>query len=128
VSLAEHIGFPNLTEPALCAETDPELFFPENPGSPARAAKRVCAACLAQPECLQWAVSYPEALDGVWGGTSVRERRVLRLKAGVTRERMEPRHGTEGGATAHYRAGEKPCDACLDASRAARRRRWARSA
>jgi len=29
---------------ALCAQTDPEIFFPEK-GTPARAALRVCAAC-----------------------------------------------------------------------------------
>lgn len=64
---------PFFTQPALCAQTDPELFFPGKGGSP-RTAKRVCAQCAAQPECLAWAIEHEEVF-GVWGGLSTRERR-----------------------------------------------------
>jgi len=60
---------------ALCAETDPEAFFPEV-GQPARAAKRVCAACPVRTECLEYAVANGVAF-GVWGGLTERERRPL---------------------------------------------------
>jgi WhiB family redox-sensing transcriptional regulator len=63
---------------ALCAETDPEAFFPEKGGS-TREAKRVCAGCSVQAECLQYALDNDERF-GIWGGLSERERRRLRLQ------------------------------------------------
>jgi WhiB family transcriptional regulator, redox-sensing transcriptional regulator len=59
---------------ALCAQTDPELFFPEKGGSTADA-KRVCAACPVRAQCEADAVRNNEGY-GVWGG-SVREDRRL---------------------------------------------------
>ena len=61
---------------ALCAQTDPEAFFPEKGGS-TRDAKRVCEACPVQAECLDYAMSKDEKF-GIWGGLSERERRRLR--------------------------------------------------
>jgi hypothetical protein len=60
---------------ARCAETDPEMFFPEK-GESVRPAKRVCAGCEVRAECLQDALDRGERF-GVWGGLSERERRVL---------------------------------------------------
>ena len=60
---------------ALCAQTDPELFFPEK-GESVAAAKRVCAGCEVRAECLQYALDHRERF-GVWGGLSERERRAL---------------------------------------------------
>jgi WhiB family redox-sensing transcriptional regulator len=60
---------------ALCAQTDPESFFPEKGGS-TRQAKAVCAQCFVQAECLDWAMTNDERF-GVWGGLSERERRKL---------------------------------------------------
>ena len=62
---------------ALCAETDPEAFFPEKGGS-TREAKRVCTGCAVRIECLEYALSNDERF-GIWGGLSERERRRLRL-------------------------------------------------
>ena len=62
---------------ALCAETDPEAFFPEKGGS-TREAKRVCGGCAVRSECLEFALSSDERF-GIWGGLSERERRRLRL-------------------------------------------------
>jgi WhiB family redox-sensing transcriptional regulator len=66
---------------ALCAETDPEAFYPE-PGEPAGPAKRVCMACEVRAECLDYALGhmngwYDIAQYGVWGGKSARQRRRL---------------------------------------------------
>ena len=61
---------------ALCAQTDPEAFFPEKGGS-TRDAKRVCESCPVQAECLDYAMSKDEKF-GIWGGLSERERRRLR--------------------------------------------------
>ncbi|HEX2075869.1 MAG TPA: WhiB family transcriptional regulator [Geodermatophilus sp.] len=63
---------------ALCAETDPEAFFPEKGGS-TREAKRVCAGCAVRAECLEYALANDERF-GIWGGLSERERRRLRLQ------------------------------------------------
>lgn len=60
----------------LCAQTDPELFHPEQGGSPAKA-KAVCAKCDVREQCLQWALDHDER-NGVWGGLSGRERRKLK--------------------------------------------------
>lgn len=61
---------------ALCAQTDPEAFFPEKGGS-TRDAKKVCAACPVRQECLDYAMANDERF-GIWGGLSERERRRLR--------------------------------------------------
>ncbi|WP_083411320.1 WhiB family transcriptional regulator [Arthrobacter sp. UCD-GKA] len=64
---------------ALCAQTDPEAFFPEKGGS-TRDAKRVCGACNVRSECLEYALTNDERF-GIWGGLSERERRRLRKRA-----------------------------------------------
>ncbi len=67
-------------ERALCAQTDPEAFFPEKGGS-TREAKRVCSGCDVRAECLEYALANDERF-GIWGGLSERERRRLRRRAG----------------------------------------------
>lgn len=57
---------------ALCAQSNPELFFPEKGGS-TRPAKKICKACDVRAECLEDALSRDEHF-GVAGGLSVRER------------------------------------------------------
>lgn len=63
----------------LCAQTDPEAFYPEKGGTTA-SAKAVCQVCPVQAECLAYALARDERF-GVWGGTSERERRQLRRRA-----------------------------------------------
>jgi WhiB family redox-sensing transcriptional regulator len=60
---------------ALCAETDPEVFFPEKGGS-TRAAKAVCAECPVAAECLNFAIDTGQKF-GIWGGVPERKRRKL---------------------------------------------------
>jgi WhiB family redox-sensing transcriptional regulator len=64
---------------ALCAQTDPEAFFPEKGGS-TREAKKICLGCEVRAECLEYALAHDERF-GIWGGLSERERR--RLKRGI---------------------------------------------
>jgi len=66
-------------ERALCAQTDPEAFFPEKGGS-TREAKRICLGCEVRDACLEYALAHDERF-GIWGGLSERERR--RLKRGI---------------------------------------------
>ena len=67
-------------EQALCAQTDPEAFFPEKGGS-TREAKRICQACAIRDECLEYALLNDERF-GIWGGLSERERRRLKRDIG----------------------------------------------
>ena len=67
------------TERALCAQTDPEAFFPEKGGS-TREAKKVCLGCDVRSECLEYALMNDERF-GIWGGLSERERRRLKKSA-----------------------------------------------
>jgi WhiB family transcriptional regulator, redox-sensing transcriptional regulator len=66
-------------ERALCAQTDPEAFFPEKGGS-TREAKKVCVSCEVRAECLEYALEHDERF-GIWGGLSERERRKLKKRA-----------------------------------------------
>jgi WhiB family transcriptional regulator, redox-sensing transcriptional regulator len=67
-------------EQALCAQTDPEAFFPEKGGS-TRDAKKICMSCPVRAECLEYALAHDERF-GIWGGLSERERRRLKKQAG----------------------------------------------
>jgi WhiB family transcriptional regulator, redox-sensing transcriptional regulator len=64
---------------SLCAQTDPEAFFPEKGGS-TRDAKKICASCEVRVHCLEYALQNDERF-GIWGGLSERERRKLRKRA-----------------------------------------------
>ncbi len=84
------LGIPGLRQPeeegalawqadALCAQTDPEAFFPEKGGS-TREAKKICQQCEVRGQCLDYALANDERF-GIWGGLSERERRRLRRRA-----------------------------------------------
>lgn len=64
---------------ALCAQTDPEAFFPEKGGS-TRDAKKICGGCEVKAQCLDYALENDERF-GIWGGLSERERRKLKKRA-----------------------------------------------
>ena len=66
-------------ERGLCAQTDPEAFFPEKGGS-TREAKKVCLTCDVRQDCLEYALENDERF-GIWGGLSERERRKLKKRA-----------------------------------------------
>lgn len=74
----------------MCAQTDPDIFFPEKGGS-TRDAKSVCRGCEVREMCLQYALANDEKF-GIWGGLSERERRRLRRGLGPTFSAMEERH------------------------------------
>ncbi len=76
---------PELTLPpawvsaALCAQTDPEAFFPEKGGNP-EPARRICAQCPVLAECRDYALATGED-HGIWGGLSTNQRRRIRARA-----------------------------------------------
>lgn len=62
-------------EDALCRQTDPELWF-QDLGSNANEAKRICDQCPVLKLCLAYALEHHE--EGIWGGTSKKQRQRLR--------------------------------------------------
>jgi hypothetical protein len=65
---------------ALCAQVDPELFFPEKGDRAARrAARRVCGRCAVQDPCAR--VFGPLLTHGVVGGLTERQRARRRRRA-----------------------------------------------
>jgi WhiB family transcriptional regulator, redox-sensing transcriptional regulator len=71
---------------ALCAQTDPDEFFPELGGS-GRAAKRICARCEVRAECRDDALATNERF-GVWGGMTPQERRAYQRLPPAQRARF----------------------------------------
>lgn len=66
---------------ASCAQTDPELWFPERGASvdDIRTARRLCSECPLLAACRCWALAHPQdATHGIWGGLTARERQRIR--------------------------------------------------
>jgi hypothetical protein len=64
---------------AACRGMPATVFFPDL-GHTAEEARQVCRTCPVQGKCLSYADADSE-LDGVWGGTSGKERRRYRRAA-----------------------------------------------
>jgi len=81
---------------AACQHADPDLFFPISAAGPARAqlvgAKAVCARCPVRPDCLRYALA-ADPVQGVWGGLTEEERRLLRQRETKARVRAARRSG-----------------------------------
>ncbi len=75
---------------AACRSADPDLFFPIAGSGPAQAqirrAKAVCSRCVVRHDCLRYALA-AGSLQGVWGGMSEEERRLLRRRDQKARTR-----------------------------------------
>jgi WhiB family redox-sensing transcriptional regulator len=69
-------------EQALCAQSDPNAWFPEPGGRGQPAALRICAACPVRAQCLDHALAGADTWQGIstgiWGGTTPAERRAIR--------------------------------------------------
>jgi len=76
-----------------CQAVDPETFFPA-PSESADPAMSLCRTCPVQGPCLAWALEAGD-LHGVWGATTVRERRAMAV---VWRSGELERHGSSPGA------------------------------
>ncbi len=66
---------------ALCAQTNPEAFFPEGGGS-TQQVKVICGNCPVRIACLNEALERGERF-GIWGGTSWNERKKILRDRGV---------------------------------------------
>ena len=61
---------------AVCAQTDPEIFYPEG-NTTTKQAKAICKTCPVSLECLEYALKRTEVY-GIWGGTTATERQRMR--------------------------------------------------
>ena len=64
----------------VCAQTDPELFFPENAAESQvnlKQVKPLCRECEFKDPCLEYALKFPD-IQGIWAGTTETERRIMR--------------------------------------------------
>jgi len=64
----------------VCAQIDPELFFPESSAEAVinlRMVRPLCKSCEFKEICLEYALTHPE-LQGIWAGTTDNERRLIR--------------------------------------------------
>ncbi|ALX66828.1 WhiB family transcriptional regulator [Microbacterium sp. XT11] len=62
---------------ALCAQSDPDLWFPPKGGEGGAEAKRICQSCDVIGQCLAYALEHNETV-GIWGGKSPKERQRIR--------------------------------------------------
>ena len=68
--------------PALCAQTDPEMFFPAK-GEPTTEAREICARCDAIDYCREYTQALTDEVGrfpGIWAGLSQRQREKARQK------------------------------------------------
>ena len=109
---------------AACRQHPDVNFFPGR-GEDSTAAKAICATCSVRDTCLEVALRNVEKF-GVWGGTSEKERRVMRREllgtaSTVTVDRrrgLRPIvHGTVGGYEKERRLRLPHCDECRQAMR-----------
>ncbi|MFB6813071.1 WhiB family transcriptional regulator [Streptomyces sp. NPDC056347] len=109
---------------ALCAQTDPEIWFPEGSGASSRAAQRVCATCPVIAECGEHAQQVEDASEGrrygAWAGLTAsartrqapardhRDRQILALAAqGFTAAEVGDRLGVTDRTVARVRAAHR---------------------
>ena len=68
-----------------CKEVAPDTFFPSD-GMGVLVAQRICAECPVAESCLEYALEH-RIEQGVWGGKSERQRRlILRKRRAILRQ------------------------------------------
>jgi WhiB family redox-sensing transcriptional regulator len=75
----ELLNRPNWHADGACNGQDPNLFFPVR-GQSTLPAVAICQTCAVQPECLRYGLENSH-LVGIWGGTSERQRRLMRRQS-----------------------------------------------
>jgi hypothetical protein len=131
MSLESFYWFPTVStdwmEHAACRGMDPNLFVVSTTAE-VKLAKRICNGapttrtdpgcppCPVKAQCLEYCLSIPGPVLGVWGGTADRDRREIRRDRnpdGIRRRRHQ--HGTEYGYKLHMKYETEPCQSCKDA-------------
>jgi WhiB family redox-sensing transcriptional regulator len=79
--MSEEIKAPYFDGTQICAQIGGDIFFPESPAE-VSASKRylepICGECEFKVLCLEYALTHN--VDGIWAGTTVRQRQDMRTK------------------------------------------------
>jgi WhiB family redox-sensing transcriptional regulator len=106
---------------ALCHNTNPDLFFPDDFESPLPAIT-LCQACPSRQPCLRFALDTHQR--GIWGGTTEKDRVAIRSgRTPAQRATTVIVHGTNAGYMKHRRWEDTTCDECLQAHNTATRQK-----
>jgi hypothetical protein len=114
----------------LCADgiLPPESWDEDAPDMDRLLAVCRCCICPSMAACAAAGAADPLA-TGVWGARFFRSAPETKRQGRAGRQKLddwvaaERLCGTESGAKRHYRAGERPCNACQVAETAAKARR-----
>lgn len=86
--LTNGIKAPTFDGSQLCASEDPDLFFPEDAKQRSiniPVARKICSRCQFHDTCLTYALAHD--VDGIWAGTTERERKAMRKQLNLPRPR-----------------------------------------
>lgn len=76
------------TDGAICAQVDPEFFFPEsNSPNIIKAAVQICQNCPLIQKCLTYALE--NDVVGIWAGTHHEQRKRMRKELGITAAKLD---------------------------------------
>ncbi|MDQ0990694.1 hypothetical protein [Streptomyces sp. V3I7] len=110
----------------------PEETTAEAPTKPLVALLAVCRDCPFRAQCIDLVLPSASLFDGVCGGRLWHNGQVLATCDDAQPDELRERgrrpiiHGTEAGARAHNRRGERACSLCREAGRLAQQARRAR--
>jgi hypothetical protein len=105
---------------------DRSIFFPaRGEQDKIKAAKKVCAGCPVKADCLEYVLTYPNRLQGLWGGMTEKEwRRLRRLRRKDSRLRepddLLPPRVVLSAVKVHGRSGYVKgcrCEVCTEGER-----------
>jgi len=81
--LQEYLPDESWLDDAQCQGMDINVFFPDERGAAVRRmrrlAKSICALCVVQTQCLNYALTTRQT-EGIWGGLTPEERRRKRAR------------------------------------------------
>jgi hypothetical protein len=79
--MSENIKAPYFDGTQPCAQIGGDLFFPETAAEVSSSKQfliPICGSCEFNVECLEYALTH--SVEGIWAGTSVRQRQELRTQ------------------------------------------------
>lgn len=79
--------YPEFDGSQLCAQTEPDLWFPTADRQTGRLAKSICSSCPWVKACLDYALL--NDVVGIWGGKTERERSQMRIKLKIKVEPLD---------------------------------------
>jgi len=78
--------YPEFDGSQICAQTDPDLWFPSAERQTGRLAKSLCKSCPWLKPCLDYALLTD--VVGIWGGKTERERSEVRSRLKIKAEAL----------------------------------------